>query len=189
VQLEVIVMSARKNKALIRHLIKGLNKGKAAAMTVIDELYATDVIYHRATGENIHGIEDYKQVNTDLFDGFPDIHFIIDDIIAEWDRVASRCTFTGTQKRELRSRALQKGIPPTNKKVTVWAIYIDRVAGGKIVGKSFTMPLGLSGQEMIDEDSPKEFLDRIIQIELKLAEKPDSLCLGSHLQAIGFKQP
>ena len=57
----------------------------------------------------------------------------------------------------------------------------------KIVGKLFTMPLGLSGQKMIAEDYTKELLDRIIQIELELAEKPDSVCLGSHLQAIGFK--
>jgi ubiquinone/menaquinone biosynthesis C-methylase UbiE len=57
----------------------------------------------------------------------------------------------------------------------------------KIVGKLFTMPLGLSGQKMIAKDYTKEFLDRMIQIELELAEKPDSVCLGSHLQAIGFK--
>ncbi len=59
----------------------------------------------------------------------------------------------------------------------------------KIVGKLFTMPLGLSGQKMIAEDYTKEFLERMIQIELELAEKPDSVCLGSHLQAIGFKKP
>lgn len=58
----------------------------------------------------------------------------------------------------------------------------------KIVGKLFTMPLGLSGQKMIAKDYTKEFLDRMIQIELELAENPDSVCLGSHLQAIGFKQ-
>jgi hypothetical protein len=58
----------------------------------------------------------------------------------------------------------------------------------KIVGKLFTVPLGLSEQKTIAEDYTKEFLDRLIQIELELAEKPDSVCLGSHPQAIGFKQ-
>lgn len=57
----------------------------------------------------------------------------------------------------------------------------------KIVGKLFTMPLGLSGQKMIAEDYTKEFLERITKIELELSGKPDSMCLGSHLQAIGFK--
>jgi ubiquinone/menaquinone biosynthesis C-methylase UbiE len=57
----------------------------------------------------------------------------------------------------------------------------------KIVGKLFTMPLGLSGQKMIAEDYTKEFLEKMTKIELELSRKPDSVCLGSHLQAIGFK--
>jgi len=58
----------------------------------------------------------------------------------------------------------------------------------KIVGKLFTVPLGLSGQKMIAEDYTKEFLERMTKIELELSGKPDSACLGSHLQAIGFKR-
>jgi ubiquinone/menaquinone biosynthesis C-methylase UbiE len=58
----------------------------------------------------------------------------------------------------------------------------------KIVGKLFTVPLGLSGQNTISEDYTKEFLDRITQIELVLTERPDSVSLGSHFQAIGFKK-
>ena len=58
----------------------------------------------------------------------------------------------------------------------------------KIVGKLFTMPLGLSGQKMIAENYSKELLDRITQIELELTSRSDSVSLGSHFQAIGFKQ-
>lgn len=57
----------------------------------------------------------------------------------------------------------------------------------KIIGKLFTMPLGLSGQKMIAEDCTKEFIEKVTEIELELSRKPDSVCLGSHLQAIGFK--
>jgi ubiquinone/menaquinone biosynthesis C-methylase UbiE len=57
----------------------------------------------------------------------------------------------------------------------------------KIIGKLFTMPLGLSEQKMISEDYTKEFLEKIIRMELELSEKPDSACLGAHLQAIGLK--
>jgi ubiquinone/menaquinone biosynthesis C-methylase UbiE len=57
----------------------------------------------------------------------------------------------------------------------------------KMVGKLFTIPLGLSGQNHITEDYTQELLDKIIRIELELSGKPDSMCLGSHLQAIGFK--
>jgi len=58
----------------------------------------------------------------------------------------------------------------------------------KIVGKLFTVPLGLSGKEMTAEDYGQEFFDRIMQIELDLANRPDSVSLGSHLQAVGFKR-
>jgi ubiquinone/menaquinone biosynthesis C-methylase UbiE len=57
----------------------------------------------------------------------------------------------------------------------------------KIVGKLFTVPLGLSGQNHIAENYTQEFLDKVIEIEFELSGKPDSLCLGSHLQAVGFR--
>jgi len=57
----------------------------------------------------------------------------------------------------------------------------------KIVGKLFTMPLGLSRRRMVAEDCTKELLEKITKIELELSGKPDSLCLGSHLQAVGFR--
>jgi hypothetical protein len=55
------------------------------------------------------------------------MHVTIDDMVAEGDKVATRVTMTGTHKGEI------MGIPPTNKKVTVSGIVIDRFAGGKIV--------------------------------------------------------
>jgi ubiquinone/menaquinone biosynthesis C-methylase UbiE len=58
----------------------------------------------------------------------------------------------------------------------------------KIVGKLFTIPLGLSIQNQTAKDYAKGFLDKIIEIELELSRKPDSLALGSHLQAIGYKK-
>jgi len=48
-------------------------------------------------------------------------------MVAEGDKVAVRVTGTGTNKGAFR------GIPPTNKKVTLWMIQIDRIAGGKFV--------------------------------------------------------
>jgi predicted ester cyclase len=53
--------------------------------------------------------------------------FTLHDFITEGDKVAIRWTLTGTHKGEFR------GIPPTNKKVTMWGIDIDRVTDGKFV--------------------------------------------------------
>jgi len=120
-------MSAKEIKALMRRLVAESNKGEAAAMAAIDELYAPDFVYHSGPGEDVRGLKDNKQSTSDFYSAFPDIHSTIDDMIVEGDKVATRGTMTGTHKGEF------MGIPPTNKKVTVWAFSIDRVAGGKIV--------------------------------------------------------
>lgn len=134
-------MSAEEIKALERHLYEECNKGKAAALAVIDELYATDFVYHSSTGRDIRGIKDYKQHVSDMYSAFPDFHFTIDDMVAEGDKVAVRLTMTGTHKGAF------KGIPITNKKVTMWEIQIDHVAGGKFVeGWSRYNTLGLMQQ-------------------------------------------
>jgi predicted ester cyclase len=120
-------MQAKENKALMRRFFKEWNKGKTAAMAVIDELCATNIVLHSTSGEEIRGIKNYKQSMSDFFDAFPDFHWVLDDIIVEGEKVVTRYTMTGTQKGEF------KGIPPTNKRVTLWAIWVDRVVGGKFV--------------------------------------------------------
>jgi steroid delta-isomerase-like uncharacterized protein len=120
-------MSAKEIKALERRFFEEWNKGKAAAMAIIDETCATNVVFHSGSGREIRGLKDFKQFNTEIFSAFPDNHFTIDDMIVEGDKVVVRYTFTGTHKGEI------MGIPPTNKKVTNWMIEIDRIAGGKFV--------------------------------------------------------
>jgi len=134
-------MSAKEIKALERRLYEKYNKGEAAGLAVMDELYATDIVYHSSTGRDIRGIKDYKQHVSEFYSAFPDVQFTIDDVVAEGDKVAVRLTVTGTNKGAF------GGIPPTNKKVTMWEIQIDRVAGGKIVeGWSRYDTLGLMQQ-------------------------------------------
>jgi steroid delta-isomerase-like uncharacterized protein len=116
-------MLAIEIKALMRRSIKEWNKGKAAAMAAVDELCATDFVSHGT--EEIRGIKNVKKSTSEEFAAFPDLHFTIDDMIAEGDKLAARYTITGTHKGEY------MGIPPTNKKVTVSAMSIDRIAGGK----------------------------------------------------------
>jgi predicted ester cyclase len=118
-------MSAKDLKALVLHFVEEWNKGKAALMAVIDETFATNIVSHRETGEEIHGLKDFKQLVSGLFDAFPDLHWTIDDMVSEGDKVAVRFTLTGTHK------GVYMGIPPTNKKGTMWVIEIYRVVGGK----------------------------------------------------------
>jgi len=120
-------MSAKEIKALERRFVEEWNKGKAATMAVIDKLCAINIVYHGASGEEIHGLKGFKQSMSEFYSAFPDSHFTIDDMVVEGDKVAVRWTMTCTHKGEF------SGIPPTNKKVTIWGIYIDRIAGSKFV--------------------------------------------------------
>jgi len=120
-------MSAKEIKALERRWFEEANKGKEATMAIIDKTCTTNYVYHSGTGEEIRGLKDFKQFMSKMYDVFPDIHFTIDDMVVEGNKAVVRYTNTGTHKGEF------MGIPPTNKKVTMWAIGIDRIAGGKFV--------------------------------------------------------
>ncbi len=120
-------MSAEEINALARRLLEKWNKGKAAYMAAIDEIFAANIIHHGGGGEEIRGLKDYKQHVSEFYNAFPDLHFTINDMIAEGDKVAMRTTLTGTHTGEWRD------ILPTNKKVMDWRFTIARIVDGKIV--------------------------------------------------------
>jgi len=87
-------------------------------------MYAANYILHDTTGP-VSGAEGLKQFITVFRTGFPDLHFTIEDMIAEGDRVVWRYTARGTQRGEL------MGIPPTGKQATVTGMVCSRFANGK----------------------------------------------------------
>lgn len=58
---------------------------------------------------------------------FPDFRLVIEDQIAEGDRVVTRVTFQGTHL------GATSGVEPTGRRVSYQGIAIDRVVGGKVV--------------------------------------------------------
>ena len=117
-------MSAEELKALERHYYEEMNKRNLAALS---ELFASGFLSHTGVGGERRGLEEYKKYVNEMITAFPDLHFTVHDILTEGDKVVVHWTVTGTHKGEFR------GIPPINKKMTVWGIDIDRVAGGKFV--------------------------------------------------------
>jgi hypothetical protein len=117
----------RNLKTLERHFYAELNKGIKFAMAAYDKIIATDVVYHSATGEYIHGLKEFKKRVSEHGGAFPDSHITINDIIVEGNKAVVRLTVTCTHKGEL------MGVPATNKKLTMSVIEIDSFAGGKIV--------------------------------------------------------
>src|SRR5919199_977567 len=117
---------SERNKALVRRAIEEVwNRGNFA---VVGELIASDFVAHMSLpiGE-IHGPEGVKRYFATLREAFPDLHFTIEDQIAEGDRAVTRWTARGTHTGEFR------GVPPTGKQVRVTGININRVADGKVV--------------------------------------------------------
>ncbi len=115
---------SEQNKMLVRRAIEEVwNRGNFA---VVDELLANDYLGHQSGGET-NGRESAKQYVAILREAFPDIHFTIEDQIAEGDRVVTRWIARGTHTGEF------QGIPPTGKQGSMTGIDIDRVADGKLV--------------------------------------------------------
>ena len=97
-------MSAEDNKAVVRRLIEEVyNQGN---MNVVDELVAPDFLDHAAVPEHQHGIDGFKHVMQWVRKFSSDVHYDIDDIISEGEKVGVRMTQSSTHTGTVR------GIPP-----------------------------------------------------------------------------
>lgn len=108
------------NKHDVARLFDIFNQGDLAA---IDELVGPD--YVGAQGGK--GPAGFKAVVVGLRTSFPDLHYTIDDVLAEGDQVAVRWRWTGTY------RAPFRGFAATGKTVANTGTGIFRFKGGKIV--------------------------------------------------------
>jgi steroid delta-isomerase-like uncharacterized protein len=116
---------SEENKAIARRIFEEVWKGK---LDVADEiLEANDVAVAHGLGVELPPGEGFKQFVSIYRSAFPDVHFTIEDQIAEGDKVVTRWTARGTHKGEL------MGIPATGKQVVVTGISINHFVGGKSV--------------------------------------------------------
>ena len=115
-------MSIKENKAVIRRWFNMINKHD---LSMINEV-VSDAFVANEFGMEFKGPEALKRAFTVGFVGFPDLHYRIDDMVAQGDKVAVRYTRTGTNKGEYR------GFAPKNKWTTVTGAFFYRLAGGKI---------------------------------------------------------
>ena len=118
-------MSTEQNKSAIRRWIEdGWNRGNLAAA---DELYAAGVVQHDPNSPvPVSNREALKQYVMAFRTAFPDLHFAIDDLIAEGDKVLWRFTARGTQRGPLLN------IPPSGRPGTVTGMALFRFADGKV---------------------------------------------------------
>lgn len=87
------------------------------------------------------GLNGLKDVLRGMRAAFPDMHWTVEEQIAEGGKVVTRFEWTGTHRAEF------FGVPATGRPVKVWGIVIDRLEGGKIKDTRIIMDtLGLMMQ-------------------------------------------
>jgi steroid delta-isomerase-like uncharacterized protein len=111
------------NKEIVKRYWNG--KWNERRPEILDELQTVDVIYH-GTSEEMHGLEEYKQLYNAFLSAFHNTSIAINEIIAEGDKVMSRVTMSGVHEGEL------EGVPPTGATATMSAFTVFRLVDGKI---------------------------------------------------------
>ena len=120
-------MTETENKALVRRFYEEIDKGNLVAM---DELVAEDYVDHNpppfpGLGTGRDGL---KQVFETFWRATPG-HHVIEDQIAEGDKVVTRLTAYGKHEQDL------PGIPRTGADLKMTATVIHRVEDGKLAEK------------------------------------------------------
>lgn len=116
-------MTSEQNKATIRRFIEGLRQDLSA----IDELCGMNFTCHLPGFPGPSDKETFKGFAAMLYNAFPDLHHIVEDLIAENNMVASRVTVHGTHQ------GLFQGIPATGKKMAFTDVIIMRFEEGKVL--------------------------------------------------------
>ncbi|HEX2916254.1 MAG TPA: ester cyclase [Chloroflexia bacterium] len=118
-------MNPEELKALVRLFYEDIwNKGNVAALDVFLE---PDFVFHNPVfpvGNN--GIEGYRRIVNTMHLGFPDQHWVLEDVLVDNDKVVTRWKMYGTHTGPY------LGIAPTGKEVTISGMSIERFVGSKI---------------------------------------------------------
>ena len=115
-------MSAR-NKALGRRFVEEVvNLGRT---DLLPHLVAAEHVRHAPDGD-LYGPEGVRVDLAEWRAGFPDLRVVVEDLVAEGDRVASRFVLRGTHAGPF------LGVAPTGRRIALAGVAIDRLAGGRL---------------------------------------------------------
>jgi predicted ester cyclase len=116
-------MSLEANKEVARRFIDEVFGGDKSA---VDELVAEDFVPH-SWGPMPPGREALKQAIDRVYGGLSDHRMIIDDLIAEGDRVAIRL------RSHARHTGTFMGIPATDREYEISETHVVRIRDGQVV--------------------------------------------------------
>jgi steroid delta-isomerase-like uncharacterized protein len=115
------------NKTAFREFCDAMNTGDAELISrTIDEMVEPDAVIRTPLPLQATGPEKLKEVFARLHCAFPDLRIMVEDVIAEGDKVVGRNVVTGTH------RGAYMGLPPSGRSVTYDEIFVFRFANGRI---------------------------------------------------------
>ena len=118
------VANANANAVLVqRWLHEGWNQGSP---DVVDQLISESWIGHDPARPGLSSRDELKQNIRSIRAAFPDLHFTIEDVLVDGNRVALRWSSLGTHQAEFLGRH------PTGHKVASGGIDIYRIEDGRI---------------------------------------------------------
>lgn len=123
---EVAALAEREaeNKTTVRRLLQEMDRGN---FDIWDEVTTPDYIYHFPSTSEPLTREDHKETNRAFYAAFPDMRHVVEDIVADGDKVVVRLTNRGTHQGAF------MGIEPTGKEIAMSAISMLQLEEGKIV--------------------------------------------------------
>ena len=118
-------MGIEESKKLARQVWEDVwHQGNLDAMA---GLFAADFVRHDSNGRVLRGVEQNRQFIAGMRLAFPDLHYTVEDEVAEGDKVVVRYRFEGTHQGQFQVA------PTTGKQVSYTGILIYRFADGKII--------------------------------------------------------
>jgi steroid delta-isomerase-like uncharacterized protein len=120
---------AEAHKTLVRRYIAAVwHQGQPESL---EELLAPTFVQHLSHtaadgGHEIQGPDGARREVAAWRSAFPDLHFTLEDLLVEGDRVVARWTCSGTH------RGMFRELAPTGKRVTFTGMTLYRLAEGKI---------------------------------------------------------
>ncbi len=119
------------NRDIVRQFIEEvLNQG---------DIEASGKFFHQDMVEQVPlpgqgpGLDGLKAILRGMRAAFPDMHWKVEEQIAEGDKVMTRFEWTGTHRGPF------AGVPATGRPVKVWGMVVDRFEAGKIADTRIIM--------------------------------------------------
>lgn len=124
-------LSEAENISILERFVEEvINQGRLEAA---DELVEENFVELDPLPGQQPGRQGLKDVIGMMRAAFPDIHWVIVEVIASGEKVVSRFKWTGTQRGDF------LGIPATGRAVAVTGVVIDRISGGKMADSRILM--------------------------------------------------